>query len=145
MGTIIRDLVMEDMAQLAALHEQFWGDKSDVERMKSEFPVIMQENRHIILVAERDGIVIGSVMGIVCRELYGDCRPFMVVEDMVVDRQSRRGGIGFQLLTELEKRARERNCAQMLLVTEADRIAACGLYEKYGFQKNNKGYKKKLI
>ena len=144
METIIRDLVLEDMPQLAALYEQFWGDKSDVEKMKSEFPVIQQENRHIILIAERDGIVIGSVMGIVCRELYGDCRPFLVVENMIVDRQSRKGGVGYQLLSELEKRAKERGCTQMILVTEADRTAACGLYEKYGFQKNNKGYKKKL-
>jgi ribosomal protein S18 acetylase RimI-like enzyme len=145
METIIRNLTSEDMAQLAALYEQFWGDKSDVEKMQSELPVIQKENRHIILIAEQDGIVIGSVMGIVCRELYGDCRPFLVVEDMVVDRQSRRGGVGIRLLTELERRARERNCTQMLLVTEADRTAACGLYEKFGFQKNNKGYKKKIF
>lgn len=145
MEMIIRDLLLKDMPQLAALYEQFWGDKSDTEKMIYEFSVIQEENRHIILAAEQDGKLIGSVMGIVCRELYGDCRPFLVVENMIVDRQSRRGGVGHRLLTELEKRAKERNCTQMILVTETDRTAACALYEKNGFQKNNKGYKKKLI
>ena len=83
-------------------------------------------------------------MGIVCKELYGDCNPFLVVENMIVDKSSRHKGIGTLLLHELERLAKERYCTQMILVTENDRIDACNFYEKYGFSKNNKGYKKKL-
>lgn len=83
-------------------------------------------------------------MGIVCRELYGDCRPFLVVENMIINKQHQRKGIGHLLLLELEKYAKIQNCTQMILVTEKDRLDACGFYEKYGFSKNNKGYKKKI-
>jgi hypothetical protein len=33
-------------------------------------------------------------MGILCEELYGQCRPFMAVEDVIVDQAHRRRGIG---------------------------------------------------
>ncbi|NCA66666.1 MAG: GNAT family N-acetyltransferase [Clostridia bacterium] len=141
---IIRDLMQQDVSQLSLLYEQFWGDKSDLLKMKNELSIIKNENRHIILVAEINEKVVGSVMGIVCRELYGDCKPFLIVENMIVNKEIRRSGVGKGLLSELEKRAKNINCTQMILVTESDRIDACCFYEKYGFQKNNKGYKKKL-
>ncbi len=141
---VIRNIKQEDMAQLALLYEQFWGDKSDVEKMENEFEVIAKENRHIILAAEKDGKIVASVMGVVCRELYGDCKPFLAVENMIVDNPYRRSGIGYRLLSELESKASALNCTQMILVTETDRVDACRFYEKYGFNKNNKGYKKKL-
>ena len=141
---IIRELNSIDLPKLADLYEQFWGDKSDVPKMELQLEFIKREKMHIILVCEEQGQVVGSVMGIVCRELYGDCRPFMVVENMIVDKTYRRSGIGQALLQELERMAKERNCTQMILVTEKDREDACGFYEAYGFSKNTTGYKKKL-
>ena len=141
---VIRRLERADLPQLAKLYEQFWGDVSDVSKMECQLDTIEKEDTHIILVGEMDHTVVGSVMGIVCKELYGDCRPFLVVENMIVDQSRRNTGIGSKLLFELELLAKERDCTQMLLVTEADRVDACSFYEKYGFQKNNKGYKKKL-
>lgn len=140
----IRKLEKSDLSQLAGLYQQFWSDISDVTEMEKSFDMIEAENSHIILVCEIDGKITGSVMGIVCRELYGDCRPFLVVENMIVDKNYRRKGIGHQLLSELEKSAKERNCTQMILVTEKDRSDACGFYEKYGFSQNTTGYKKKV-
>lgn len=141
---IIRELNSIDLPKLADLYEQFWGDKSDVSKMEQQLEFIRRENQHIILVCEDQGQVVGSVMGIVCRELYGDCRPFMVVENMIVDKTYRRTGIGQALLQELERMAKERNCTQMILVTEKDREDACSFYESYGFSRNTTGYKKKL-
>lgn len=140
----IRELKRSDIPQLASLYEQFWGEPSDISSMEEQFDIIASEQRHIILAAEADGRVIGSCMGVVCRDLYGDCRPFLVVENMVVDRQYRRGGVGHALLADLEARAMRLGCTQMLLVTEADREDACRFYEAYGFRPDNRGYKKKL-
>jgi len=84
-------------------------------------------------------------MGIVCDELYGNCKPFLVVENMVVDRNYRRKGIGKMLFEELEKQAKIKECSQIILVTDTEREAACRLYESMGFHPTiNKGYKKKL-
>jgi GNAT superfamily N-acetyltransferase len=112
--------------------------------MRAQFEKINRQNTHILLSAFAEDRLVGSVMGMVCEELYGDCRPFLVVENMVVDREVRRKGIGTKLLRELEKQARVRNCTQMILVTERDRSDACYFYENYGFSRDTKGYKKKL-
>lgn len=112
--------------------------------MEEELAHMNRENTHIVLAAIENGQLAGAVMGIVCRELYGQCRPFLLVENMVVDAGCRRQGVGTRLLFALEKEAESRGCAQMLLVTEAERQDACAFYENYGFQKNNKGYKKKI-
>lgn len=141
---IIRKLEKSDMEQLANLYEQFWGVKSDVSKMICQFEILERENNHILLAAEKDGLIIGSVMGVVCKELYGDCSSFLVVENMIVDKCFRRNGIGSKLLSKLESMARSLQCSQMILVTEADRPDACNFYEKYGFQKNSRGYKKKI-
>ena len=141
---LIRLLEKGDLPRLSQLYSQFWGDVSDISEMEKQLSFIQKEDSHIILVCEADTGICGSVMGVVCRELYGDCRPFLVVENFIVDKSRRRQGIGKALLRELEKLAKERNCTQMILVTEKDRHDACAFYEKNGFQTNNAGYKKKL-
>ena len=141
---LIRSMELEDMNQLSELYQQFWGELSDVNKMREQFLKMRNSETYILLSAVDDNKLIGSVMGIICEELYGECKPFLLVENMIVDKNSRRKGIGKALLTELEKLARESDCTQMILVTESDRPDACGFYEAYGFQLNNKGYKKKL-
>ena len=60
-------------------------------------------------------------------------------------RQLEQGGIASALLNELEIIAGERECTQMILVTETDRRDACAFYEASGFLSGvNSGYKKKL-
>ena len=141
----IRDIRKADLPQLALLYGQFWGEKSDPVLMARQLDRIAERGAHILLAAVEGGRLLGSVMGVVCEELYGDCRPFLVVENMIVDRDCRRAGVGHTLLSELETRAKRRGCTQMILVTEKDRIDACGFYESVGFAPDkNKGYKKKL-
>lgn len=39
----------------------------------------------------------GSLMGVANRELIGECRPFMVIENVIVSNKHRRMGIGKML------------------------------------------------
>jgi len=142
---IVREMAVEDMTALAALYEQFWGEESDVREMMRRFEEIQAAGTHILLCAEADGRMIGSVMGVVCAELYGGCQPFLVVENMIVDQTRRRAGVGRVLLAELERRAKRRGCTQAILVTELDRTGARRFYEANGYPAGkNTGYKKKL-
>jgi len=142
---VIRNVEKGDLPQLAALYEQFWGDKSYPDKMAVQLEELNRCGTHIVLGAEEGGKLLGSVMGVVCGELYGDCRPFLVLEDMIVDKSCRRAGVGRALLSELEERAKARGCTQVILVTEKSRTGACAFYESTGFAPNkNAGYKKKL-
>jgi len=141
----IRDLAPDDMEGLGALYYQFWQEPSDVQKMQASFHEMQRDGAYILLGAADGDRLIGSVMGVVCRELYGDCSPFLVVEDMIVDEVCRNRGVGKLLFAELEHRAHLRGCTQIILVTEVDRKDACAFYESMGFHPTaNKGYKKKL-
>jgi ribosomal protein S18 acetylase RimI-like enzyme len=76
-------------------------------------------------------------MGVICEELYGDCKPFLVLENMIVDETYRNQGVGKALVSELEKIATKRNCTQVILVTESNRIDACKFYESAGYKFTN--------
>ena len=142
----IRDMRIEDMAPLAALYSQFWREESNTAKMREKFTRLRDNEAYILLCAVDGGRLIGSVMGIVCEELYGECEPFLVVENMIVDKSGRKGGVGRALFRALENKAKERGCTQIILVTETERRDACGFYESMGFHPSaNKGYKKKLM
>ncbi len=142
---IIRKMIIEDIPELAMLYKQFWNEDSCIENMQEHFKIMEHNDTHILLSAVEGNHLIGSVMGIVCEELYGDCRPFLVIENMIVGKNHRKQGIGGALFKEIERAAREKNCTKIILVTESDRFDACSFYESLGFNPTgSKGYKKKL-
>ena len=142
---LIREMVIEDIPQLANLYKQFWNEESCVDTMNRKYSQFVKEDSHILLSAIENDVLIGSVMGVICGELYGDCRPFLVLENMIIDKDYRNRGIGKELVFELEKRATEKNCTQIILVTESDRVEACKFYESVGYHpETHKGFKKKL-
>ncbi len=142
---LVREMIVENIPQLAELYRQFWGESSDIVKMETTFRELQKRNSHIFLSAVEGNELIGTIMGIVCEELYGECRPFLLIENLIVDKKHRRKGVARRLLTEMENLARQRNCWQMILVTEADRDDACAFYKANGFQLNNAGFKKKLF
>lgn len=142
---MIRKLQTKDLPQLSNLYQQFWNEESNLAMMKQTFDNLKSNNLYMLLGFFENDTLLGSVMGIVCYELYGDCFPFLVLENMIVDKNHRKKGIGKILIKELEKQAKEKGCKQIILVTEANRIDACAFYEAVGFHPTaNKGYKKKL-
>jgi ribosomal protein S18 acetylase RimI-like enzyme len=118
-----------DLQALAGLYKQFWGEESSLEKMRVTFRRLAMNPNYIFLGAKQDGHLVGSAMGIVCEELYGECKPFMVIEDVIVDENYRCAGIGSTLMRELEKFAAERECGYILFVTETDRNDAIRFYE----------------
>lgn len=148
-GFTIRPLAEADLDSLAALYRLFWNDEQDLSAMKSVFSRLAGDRRHLFLVAEvklmDHPVVAGTIMGVICEELYGACKPFLVMDDLVVNPDYRRRGIGRGLVRALEEEGRKAGCHQMLFITESSRIDSISFYEKLGFSPNrHKGFKKKL-
>lgn len=143
---IIRDMIADDIPQLEKLYRQFWGEESSIKTMTQQFHKLRQLKSHVFLSAVENDRLIGSVMGVVCEELYGDCKPFLVLENMIVDHNYRNQGVGKALVAALEKIAVHRNCSQVILVTERNRTDAVQFYESAGYgAQTHVGFKKKLI
>lgn len=100
---VIRNIRRNDLPELAKLYRQFWNEESDIFKMEKQFDSIASAGTHILLGAEENESLIGTVMGIICQELYGNCQPFIVVENMIVDIEYRRKGVGNALLQKLER------------------------------------------
>lgn len=142
---IIREMFAEDIPELARLYKQFWNEESCVETMYEQFIKFQKNSSHILISAIENNKLIGSVMGAICEEFYGDCKPFLVLENMIVDKDYRNKGVGKELVSKLEEIATKRNCTQVILVTETNRIDACKFYESAGYSpESHKGFKKKL-
>ncbi len=138
-------MLENDLKPLAKLYKQFWNEDSNIEKMKIKYKELENNPNYIFLCAIIYKIVVGSVMGIVCEELYGECRPYMLMEDLVVDKEYGRMGIGKSLMNELEKIAKERDCYQMLFITDTDRRNAVSFYESLGFDsKTHIGFKRPI-
>ena len=141
----IRKLIEDDLVSLAVLYKQFWGEVSSLEKIRATFQRLKRNPNYIFLVAEQQNRLVGSAMGIICEELYGDCKPFMVVEDVIVDRHQRCLGIASSLMRELERCATKHNCSYIIFVTESERTEAHRFYESLGYKSNAyKGFKKRL-
>jgi ribosomal protein S18 acetylase RimI-like enzyme len=141
----IKNLTEHDLVGLAELYKQFWGENSSLDKMRAAFRRLVADRDYNFLAAEEEGRLIGSVLGIVCADLYGDCKGFMVVEDVIVDQRHRRKGVGSLLMRELERRAAQRGCSYILLVTDSERAGARRFYESLGYDPDAyRGFKKRL-
>lgn len=141
----ISPVTRDSLDELGALYAELIPHAPDVNRMESVFDDLQANPDHYLYGAWSDGRLVGSAIGVVCSLLFGHCKPFMVIEDVVVTQQSRRRGAGRQLMIALEKIAKQRDCAYILLTTDQDRIPAQRLYESLGYEtRPYLGYRKTL-
>ena len=126
-------LTEQDLPDLVRLYKQFHGEDSSLEEMRITFRRLENDMDYCLLGVREEGRLIGSVMGILCWELYGPCRPFMVVEDVIVDQGHRRRGVGSKLMRAIERVALRHDCSYIMLVTDANRTDALGFYEHLGY------------
>jgi len=142
----IRKIQMEDLSGMAYLYKGLWNEESNLECMKFLFGKIKSNQDYFILNAFSNGKIIGTILGIVCYSLYGDCKPFLVVEDFIIDDNFKRKGIGRKLLHAIENEGKARGCNQVILVTDFERKDTQRFYESCGYPSGrNVGYKKKLV
>jgi ribosomal protein S18 acetylase RimI-like enzyme len=134
----------DDLPAIAKLHAHFWGEASDIAEMARTLDRLEDDEEHLLLAARIGGTCVGTATGVVCHGLYGGFDSYLVIEDVVVDPDHRRQGVASSLLAELERVARERDCKQMILLTESCRHDAVALYHSADFEGRWVGFKKKL-
>ncbi len=134
-----------DLPRLAVLLEQLSEEKSDPVQMIESYRRIAGDGNYILLGAFVDGALAGSLMGIVCQDLVGSCRPFMVIENVIVAEEFRGKGIGKILIETIEKEGRARNCSYTMFVSGIKRTGAHAFYESAGYAPDMvRGFKKYL-
>lgn len=120
--------------------------ETDIERLRDVFAFI-DSNPDYTLIAAKDkqGNLLGSLLGIICCDVVGDCKPFMVIENVIVKSACRGQGVGRQLMEYIEAWGRQRGCYYAMLVSSANRKIAHQFYASVGYgQTPVQGFKKYL-
>lgn len=138
----IRDRDLEDLAEL---HEELVNEKTDIVKLREAYQRVGASVEHLLLGAKLDGMLIGSLMGIVCTDLIADCRPFMYIDNVIVKSGYRGKGIGGRLIRKIEETAKKRDCYATIIISKSFRKEAHRFYEKLGYRRGVvQGFKKVL-
>lgn len=142
----INRISANDLENLADLYKELLYVEANLKKMKNTFQWIDSNDNYILLGAKDDNDnLIGSILGIICQDIIGGCRPFMVIENVIVKSNSRELGIGKKLIKYIENYAFEKNCSYTMLVSSAYRKEAHKFYQAVGYDIDAvQGFKKYL-
>lgn len=142
----IKRIERNDLKDLSLLFEELSDKKTDFEIMAKNFEWINNNEDYIVLGAKYNGNLVGSLMGIICHDLVGECKPIMVIENVIVSSNLRGKGIGKKLMTEIERIGKGKNCYYAMFVSGSQRKDAYKFYESLGYKLDEvQGFKKYLV
>ena len=141
---IIRRARREDLDAIVAL---YFDDAlhaaiepRDADRSEA-FEEITNDPREMLLVAEQDGRVVGSLQITFLRYLtYGGAR-VALVEAVQVKASDRSRGIGSEMMRFAIEEAKKRGCNRVQLTSNKKRKDAHRFYERLGFVASHEGFK----
>lgn len=107
-----------------------------------------QDGSGFLLVADAEGIIVGLASAGLSPAPNGGLNfysgPIMHIGDVVVTEAARRQGVGRRLMEELERRARERGAATIMLSLHVGNEAAQALYTSCGYRFTDVNMRKDL-
>lgn len=124
----------QDFRPLSELYQQLIPNEVSLSKMKEVFDRNRDNPNHIVLAAKIDGKLVGSLLAIICEMLFGQCKSFMVVEDVIVDKSVRGKGIGKALMKYIEQQAKLKSCSYIMLITDSDRVGSQNFYKSLGYK-----------
>lgn len=140
-GVSVRTMVAGDLEAVIQLLGILFAQEADftpdAARQRHALRVLLEDpDRGTVLVAEREGRVIGNV--VLLRSLSTALgQDVCWLEDFVVDPAERGRGVGHRLLAAAEAEAVRRGWSRITLLTDADNERAQGLYRAHGFTRSS--------
>ena len=133
-----------DFEDIASLLRQLWPDRSlQMNLLRGVFLELLSSPSQHYICATANSKVIAFCSLMVKNSLYWH-GPLGILEEMVVDEQYRRQGVGTKLLQRIMEIAKEAGCQAVSLDSDLHRSEAHAFYEKHGFQRSAFFYLKEL-
>ena len=145
---LIREAREGDLPRLLVLLDQL---AQQGQRQEETFAPVTEQHRKTLreltadrnvalLVLEHQGEVQGACVLYILANLSHGSRPFGLVENVVVDEAARGRGHGGLLMAEAVRRATERGCYKVVLLSNLRRTDAHRFYARIGFSNSHKGF-----
>lgn len=131
----IRKLQKEDLLNgfLQTLDSLRKTSDIDMNTAKKIFDKINSNSDHVVAVAVMEGKIVGSTTLLIETKFIHNGGKVGHIEDVVVDKEHQRNGIGEKIITYLLRYAKEQGCYKTILDC-ADDVKP--FYEKLGFKHN---------
>ena len=101
-------------------------------------------NSEIVFVAEVEEKIVGYLAGSICEEVSYITETFAELDNMCIDDEYRRFGIGTLLMDEFKKYCKEKNMQNIKVTASAKNSRAIQFYMKNGFEDYNITLKYKI-
>ncbi|WP_020144909.1 GNAT family N-acetyltransferase [Terracoccus sp. 273MFTsu3.1] len=146
MGIEIRPASRDDVpAIVAMLADDPLGaareDLGDLHAYDAAYDRVVADPGQHLVVAERDGIVVGTLQLTVIPGLSRRGATRSVIEGVRVSRDERGTGLGTELVTWAVEESRRLGCTLVQLTSDASRTDARRFYERLGFVASHVGFK----
>ena len=142
---LITEIKKEDLEGLSLLYEELSERKTNYEKMEKNFNWMKGNPDYIVLGAKYNGTLVGTLMCIICRDMVGECKPFMVIENVVAISTMRGKGVGRALIERIEEIGRELDCNYIMFVSAMKRKGSHDFYQSLGYELDMvQGFKKYL-
>jgi predicted N-acetyltransferase YhbS len=140
---IVRPATELDIPRILELYETLTGERHNLSRQETGpvFDAIASMPGHELLVAEENGMVVGTVVLLIVPNLSHEAHPWAIVENLVVDVGYRRRGIGRLLMDYAIASAREAGCYKVQLLSNVKRKEAHQFYKALGFRTSAYGFR----
>ena len=135
---VIRRATDSDLKEVIRLQHQLDGAEPQIseENAARIFARMNTYPDNVLFVAEKDGTIAGTFTLLIFDKLGHNGKPAGIVEDVVVDQNSRGLGIGGEMMRFAMDYCRARGCYKLALSSNAKRTEAHAFYENLGFRRH---------
>lgn len=139
-GVVIRMAEKKDLDDLLRLCSQFRADPipEKTSKLLKTWKEILSASYYHVFVAQKDKILVSSLVLLIIPNLTHGQRPYAVIENVITDKDFRNLGIASALLAAAREMAKEQNCYKIMLMTGSKKDSTFRFYEKAGFNRNDK-------
>lgn len=142
MNILIEKASKNDIPRLNELYKDLTGEISCLVKMEDEFEKFIHNKDYYLLVVKLNGYIIGTGLGIVFRSLAANCRPYFVIDNIIIDKNFRGNGYGTLLFNKFYEYIKMQNCRYSYLIANANNYKAHMFYKKIGYTDEIIGFQK---
>ncbi len=151
MPLTFRDAARADIATILTLSFEGAATPGTVETPEpdnpatlSAFEAIAADPNHRLIVAEEDGLIVGTLQISFIPGLSRNGQWRGQIENVHIRADRRGNGLGGEMMEWAIARCRERGCALVQLTSNKLRTDAHRFYERLGFERSHEGMKLKI-
>lgn len=133
MSVEYRTMTRDDLAAVVALCNECFNENTPMEYAERMWAESEGDPHQVYVVGILDGQVVAHTLINIIPTIYEEMNTYAILNHVCVKPDCRRSGIGTGLLDYCFAVARDHKCKKVELWSKNFRVAAHGLYRKYGF------------